>query len=503
MHFDKRLLPLLLSLLLAQCIAAAISVIPVPSARSASRYVIENQLPIANQTHEVIRVDKSNVVLISQMSNSVLLKARVDTRGVIQEIGAFQIGEASSALHGLAPSKRYPGKVWLTLQKSNKLVLIDPIVAFIKMPPMVLKEIDVPAPGLGPHYVGEYEDELWSTLQDSSDVLRINYNNPKNYTIYKGLPRPIFIAQHPINKQFYTGEDNSASIMKIEPTTGKTTQLPVDPSAGATPVGLISGPKGLWFTLLGSSTKGTGTFGHIREDDTITYHTLTSTLEWKNIKSEDIVVTPTQLNKAHRILITPTNVFATELASSKLDTSSYESVLDEFDKELNRVIRYPAAARYMEQMFEKAELSLQNGERQFAFIISRGTERLMSGAKAHVYITKRRAPEVIEDTKSNVAIGSHAYGPMVCLEDYKLHDNNDPFWRPPFPNNGELLTTILEGKLIQSGDDILLVYKVEVYGTADYEDPYAQEVARPEGMHAFKVENICHDQTHKVMVGTL
>ncbi|KAK3811544.1 MAG: hypothetical protein J3R72DRAFT_463357 [Linnemannia gamsii] len=362
MHVDNRLLPLLLSLLLAQCIAATVTVTRVSSARSASRYVIENQLPVADQTHEVIRVGNSNVVLISQMSNSVLLKAKVDPRGVIREIGAFQLGQNTSALHGLAPSRRYPGKVWLTLQKDNKLVLIDPIVSSIGMSPKILKEIDVPTPGLGPHYVGEYDDELWSTLQDSSDVLRINYNNPKDYTIYKGLPRPIFIAQHPINKQFYTGEDNSASIMKIEPATGKTTQLPIEPSAGTTPVGLIAGPQGLWFALLGSSTQGTGTFGHIHKDDTIAYHKLSSAMsknasllhlafdpkadtnftvwllassiinssaldmiikvtfdaEWKNIVSEDIVVTPTQLNKAHRILITPTNVFATELASSKL-----------------------------------------------------------------------------------------------------------------------------------------------------------------------------------------
>ncbi|KAF9903230.1 hypothetical protein EC991_004052 [Linnemannia zychae] len=358
----KSLLPALLSLLLAQCIAAAVTVTQVPSARSASRYVIENQLPVADQTHEVIRVGDSNVVLISQMSNSVLLKARVDTRGVIQEIGAFQINQNTSALHGLALSTRFPGMVWVTLQKDNKLVLIDPVVSSINESPKVKQEIDVPSPGLGPHYVGEYGEELWSTLQDSSDVLRINYINTKDYTIYKGLPRPIFIAQHPINKQFYTGEDNSASIMKIEPATGATTQLPVEQSAGTTPVGLIAGPQGLWFTLLGSTTQGTGTIGHIHENDQITYHKLTSAVsknasllhlafdlkadtnytlwllassivnssaldmiikvtfdaEWKNIVSEEIVVTPTQLNKAHRILITPTNVFATELASSKL-----------------------------------------------------------------------------------------------------------------------------------------------------------------------------------------
>ncbi|KAG9062134.1 hypothetical protein KI688_006466 [Linnemannia hyalina] len=62
---------------------------------------------------------------------------------------------------------------------------------------------------------------------------------------------------------------------------------------------------------------------------------------------------------------------------------------------------------------------------------------------------------------------------------------------------------MFEGMLIQSGDDIILAYKVEVYGTADYEYPHTQEVAKPEGMHAFKVESVCYDQTRKVMVGAV
>ncbi|KAF9120174.1 hypothetical protein BGX30_003329 [Mortierella sp. GBA39] len=363
MRINKPLLSSIISLLFVQSIATALSITSLPANRAASRYVIENPLPPADQTHEVVRVPGTNVILISQMSNSVLLKATVNDYGVIMRIGAFQLGQNTSALHGLALSKKYPGKVWVTLQKDNKLVLLDPIVNFIKAAPKVLKEIDVPAPGLGPHYVGEYGNELWSTLQDSSDVLRINYNNPSDYTIYTGLPRPIFIAQHPDNGKFYTGEDNSNSIMKIDPAANTTTQLPVLKTAGMTPVGLIAGPPGhgIWFTLLGDATQGTGTIGNLHADDTITYHKLSSSplsekasllhlafdpttkytlwllassivnsnaldmiikvtfdAGWTKIVSEDIVVTPTQLNKAHRILISPTNVFATELASSKL-----------------------------------------------------------------------------------------------------------------------------------------------------------------------------------------
>ncbi|KAF9162436.1 hypothetical protein BGX21_002714 [Mortierella sp. AD011] len=361
---DIRFIPLLL--LLIQSVFAVVPVsAPVLAGHVPSRRLIENVLPQADQTHEVLKVPNSNIVLISQMSNSVLVKARVDNAGVILESAAFQMGQSTSALHGLANSQAYPGKVWLTLQNDNKLVLIDPNVRSFRSAPRVLREILVPSPGKGPHYIGEYGNELWVTLQDSSDVLRINHKNPSDYSIYGGLPRPIFVAQHPINRLFYTGQDNSNSIMKIDPTAGTTTQIPIPSSVGQTPVGMISGPQGVWFTLLGDSTQGTGTIGHIGADGNVNYHKLKSPLgkdaallhlafsttaatdhklwllsssiindnaldsvikvtfdaQWSSIQSEEVIVMPTQRSKAHRIVLTPRYVFATELASSRLLTT--------------------------------------------------------------------------------------------------------------------------------------------------------------------------------------
>ncbi|KAG0337173.1 hypothetical protein BG004_007751 [Podila humilis] len=191
--------------------------------------------------------------------------------------------------------------------------------------------------------------------------------------------------------------------------------------------------------------------------------------------------------------------------SWKQDTSSDESFLDEFDKELLRVVRHPETARYMGRLFEKAELRLEDGEKNFALIIPPGSNRIRkrNGTKSHVHIAKRRAIEVVEETNPDVAIGSHAYGRLVRFEDYKLLEKNDPLWDLPFVDNGELLAAAFEGMLLHSGEDILLAFKVEVYGTADYEDPHAQEVARPKGTDDFKVENVFHDHTRKVMVGTI
>ncbi|KAF9288956.1 hypothetical protein BGZ68_010281 [Mortierella alpina] len=351
-----------LLLLLIQSAFAAIKITHSPSQHTPSHFLVENHLPIAEQTHEVVKIPGTDVVLISQMSNSVLLKAKVDKYGVLKHVRAFLIGNNTSALHGLANSVVHPGKVWLTLQKDNMLALIDPKVDSLDEEPKIEQEIVVPKPGLGPHYVGEYGNELWVSLQDGSQVLRINHKDPSDYSIYKGRPRPIFVAKHPINDMFYTGEDNASSIMKINPKNGKTTQFNISSSVGETPVGMISGPKGVWFVLLGTPTQGTGTIGHIHADDTITYHKLTSPRgkdaallhlafdlhrdkthvlwllsssiinanaldmiikvtfdsHWRKILKEEVTVMPSQHSKAHRILISEKNIFATQLSTSEV-----------------------------------------------------------------------------------------------------------------------------------------------------------------------------------------
>ncbi|CAO3620512.1 unnamed protein product [Cunninghamella echinulata] len=329
------------------------------------KYVVESDLPLAEQTHEIIMIPHTNIVLISQMSSSVLVKAKVDKNGVIQTLSTFQIGtNNTSGLHGLANSQQYPGKVWVTVEKENKLLLIDPKPLIVSAKPTVLKTILVPGKTAnGPHYIGEYGDDLWVSLKGSFDVLRINHHRPSDYNIYHGLAHPIFVAQHPINKLFYSSEDDSSHIIKINPKTNSRKQIAIPKHIGTIPVGLISGPGGIWFTLLGSKTNGTGTIGFIDENDKFKWFKLKSSPlassasllhlafdvdhaknhqlwvlassiiypeamdmlikvtfddQWKKILHEDITVIPTQRSKVHRILPTKSNIFVTELSTSKL-----------------------------------------------------------------------------------------------------------------------------------------------------------------------------------------
>ncbi|CAG8567112.1 20091_t:CDS:2, partial [Gigaspora rosea] len=339
-----------------------VTITPSPADLPSNRYFVENQLPIADQTHELVKV--KDIVLISQLSNSVLVKVQVDKYGVAQQVAGFQVANPNSNLHGLGLSTKYPGMVWLTLEGDHKLVLIDPMTDSVTDAPKVIKEIDVPPNGKGPHYIGEYEDNLWVSLKGSDEVLRINYENPNDFKLYKGEKTPIFVAQHPINKMFYSSQDKVSKIMKINPANNQILQYNVDTSKGTTPVGLISGPKGVWFALLGSDKAGTGTFGFIDKDDKIFYHKLKTPLgkdaallhlafdvayginhqmyllsssiinsnaldmiikvtfdeQWTTIKNEEVIMIPTQQCKAHRLLPTEFNIFATELTASKLLT---------------------------------------------------------------------------------------------------------------------------------------------------------------------------------------
>ncbi|CAG8504478.1 9726_t:CDS:2 [Ambispora gerdemannii] len=244
------------------------------------------------------------------MSNSILLKAIVDENGIIKNLTSFQIEKNTSD------------------PKSNSL----------NDSPEILKVISVPDNGFGPHYVGEYGNELWVSLKKSHDVLRINHDNISDYNVYNGFPNPIFIGRHPITNMFYASQDDSSYIMKINPQNDEIKQIKISPNIGETPVGLISGPNGIWFTLLGNSTNGTGTIGYIDPDDNIFWFKLKTSLgsnasllhlafdvdyidnhnlwllsssiindnaldmviklkfdsQWKNMISEEITVVPTQ-----------------------------------------------------------------------------------------------------------------------------------------------------------------------------------------------------------------
>jgi hypothetical protein len=107
-----------------------------------SKSVSEYPLPAASMTHELAQISGQDLLVISQMDNSTLLKVVVDpATGKPQAVAAFPLGSMMGGLHGLVASKAYPGQIWCTFQFDNKLVRVDPGNG-LETPPIIKQEID-------------------------------------------------------------------------------------------------------------------------------------------------------------------------------------------------------------------------------------------------------------------------------------------------------------------------------------------------------------------------
>lgn len=258
-----------------------------------TRRVIEYLMPTSEQTHEFARVPNSNFILLSQMLSSELVKIEVDP--ATEEPIAFQsflMGKNSkSGLHGVWPSTVYPGMMWLSLQTDNQLLLVDP-GQDLSTPPAIIRTIDIPAPGNGPHGVFEIGNRVWAGLKVPSEETGkyyvfsadISNNSTSNgqptfsnststnrstsagQQLYPCLNSPVFVAEEPESQLIYVTQDAESSIMSINVTSGETAQLPIPASIGNNPVGMFTGygpMSGVWFSLAGGDKGGTGSFGHI------------------------------------------------------------------------------------------------------------------------------------------------------------------------------------------------------------------------------------------------
>jgi len=272
--------------LLAVLAFAGISLSQEPVRDLVSRRLTEYLLPITTQTHEIAHVPGSKFLLVSQMSNSHLVKIEIDP-ATEQPMAyqSFPMGQSNeSGLHGLWTSTAFPGKVWTSLQRENKLLLIDPGHTTLSDKPTILRTVDIPEPGNGPHCVFEINGRLWAGLKDPSPstgkyyAFSASLSNTSDGTLYETLPSPVFIQQYPGTDLIYVTQDTASSIMRIDLSSGKTSQIAIPTSVGVNPVGMTTvatGPlKGLWFTLAGNATGGTGTFGRITESGELQFFKL-------------------------------------------------------------------------------------------------------------------------------------------------------------------------------------------------------------------------------------
>jgi virginiamycin B lyase len=96
--------------------------------RLAARSLTEYVLPVATETHELAHMPGTNLLLVTQMSDSRLVKIELDQGSEKpRALNSLLMGnDSGSGLYGVWPSARFTGLVWLTLQIENRLLLVDP-----------------------------------------------------------------------------------------------------------------------------------------------------------------------------------------------------------------------------------------------------------------------------------------------------------------------------------------------------------------------------------------
>lgn len=289
-------------------LAVALFAAPASAEAVFPRTMIEYPLPGAQHTHELIAI--GDTILVTQMDTSTLVKAQRDrTTGLLTSANSFPVLDEAGkpgGLHGIVASTKFPGKVWLTLQYSDEILLVDPKVASATTAPEVLLRIKVPIVAqstefpyaravhgkMGPHGITEVGDWVWSTLKDASYVLKLKIPAAADrrvvtpaaadYALFKVSDEPVFVAKHQHNKFVYVSQDVGSHVRRIDSDAmSDSSSVNIDmrfpEEVGTTAVGMIQGPDGnVWFALAGKGGPGTGTFGKIKADHQIDWFTLPS-----------------------------------------------------------------------------------------------------------------------------------------------------------------------------------------------------------------------------------
>ncbi|KAG0247484.1 hypothetical protein BG011_001396 [Mortierella polycephala] len=186
-----------------------------------------------------------------------------------------------------------------------------------------------------------------------------------------------------------------------------------------------------------------------------------------------------------------------------IDTKQYQEDWVSFEGDLLANTKHHASADLVKKMFVPVSIKLVGGQKTFGFVLETGAHLLQeTGSVALVTPLIRQSEMTIEDVDLKVALSPHKYGKLVRIEDYNLAADDDDFWHLPFKGTSGLISRQLQSCLIQSGNDVTLCLKVEVYGRSQGEDPQADaNVALPVGRRSFNIVNQQFKDVSQLMIG--
>ncbi|KAG0316372.1 hypothetical protein BG000_004880, partial [Podila horticola] len=175
-----------------------------------------------------------------------------------------------------------------------------------------------------------------------------------------------------------------------------------------------------------------------------------------------------------------------------------------FEMELVENTKHAASAELVKRMFVPTVMKLAGGERLFGFVLATHAHLLAEEGKVVlVSPLKYRLEKTSEDTGLTLALKPHRYGQLAKVNEYELLEDGNEFWCMPFSGGSELVARKLQSCLIQSGPDVILCLKVEVYGRSLDEDPHGDaNVALPD-IRPFNIVNQKFDDASQLMIGTV
>ncbi|KAG0337068.1 hypothetical protein BG004_007799 [Podila humilis] len=175
----------------------------------------------------------------------------------------------------------------------------------------------------------------------------------------------------------------------------------------------------------------------------------------------------------------------------------------EFTKALNKTTKNVHINQLVESLFEPIHLRLASGEEGYGLLLPVGNQRLPFEGGSHAFLQRFDSSSSlsVQDVELEaVLLASVRFlGPCRRVPDPGGHG---PSLHKSFGTYGEKLAQSPEGILVQSGHEVLLALKAEVYGVSQCHDSHTQDLAKPTGTPLIKVERV-HDNTTKIMIGTM
>ncbi|KAF9578133.1 hypothetical protein BGW38_006226 [Lunasporangiospora selenospora] len=174
-----------------------------------------------------------------------------------------------------------------------------------------------------------------------------------------------------------------------------------------------------------------------------------------------------------------------------------------FDDGLLDCTKHSPSAEFIKKMLVPTSIKLPGRIQTFGFIFESGVKHLQESHGLALIEPLVKQSDSITDDDLKIALSYHKYGNLIKDVDYMLADDTDDFWHLPFKGQSEYISRRLQSCIIQSGKDIILCLKIEVYGRSQGEDPQADSNVALPGSRPFNVVNEQFLDVSQLMIGSI